>query len=198
MPYDHVLTDEEKRELVRIARATLKEFVRSGRVPPGKPHRETLIAKAGAFVTLHRGDDLRGCIGTQQEETALYKTIQEMTVAAASRDARFPPVGDAELAHIVIEISVLGERRRITGPEEITLGHSGLCIAHRDRRGLLLPQVATEHGWDAETFLAKLCGKAGLDDDAWRHPEALVESFTAQVFNETTHPPPVFSFPPRS
>jgi AmmeMemoRadiSam system protein A len=198
MSYDHVLTDEEKQELVRIARATLKEFVRSGRVPPGKPHRETLIAKAGVFVTLHRGDELRGCIGTQQETTPLYKTIQEMTVAAASRDSRFPPVGDAELAHITIEISVLGDRRRVSRAHEVEVGRHGLCITYREQRGLLLPQVATEHGWDAETFLCRVCSKAGLPDDSWQHGDALVEVFTAQVFNEKSHPPPVFTFPGRS
>jgi AmmeMemoRadiSam system protein A len=192
MGYDHVLTDEEKQELIRIARATLKEFVRSGRVPPGKPHRETLLARAGAFVSLHRGEELRGCIGTQQETTPLYKTIQEMAVAAASRDSRFPPVGDAELPAITIEISVLGDRRRVQGPQEIEIGKHGLCIEYHGHRGVLLPQVATEHGWDAPTFLERLCGKAGLPPGSWREPDALVEVFSAQVFDEKSHPPPVF------
>ncbi len=188
MPYDHTLTDDEKRELLRIARATLREFLYSGRVPPGKPHRECLVAEAGAFVSLHRNGELRGCIGTQQEDKPLYKTIQEMAVAAASRDPRFEPVGDAEMDELTIEISVLGERATASGPGDVDIGKHGVVFSGRGRRGLLLPQVATDNGWDAETFLAQVCAKAGLDADAWKQDEAVIETFTAQVFSDKTHP----------
>lgn len=188
MPYDHILTDDEKRELLRIARATLREYLYSGRVPPGKPHRASLVAEAGAFVTLHKNGELRGCIGTQQEDKPLYKTIQEMAVAAASRDPRFAPVGDAEMDDLSIEVSVLGERRRVDSPDQIEVGKHGLVISARGRRGLLLPQVASERGWDAETFLTHVCEKAGLAADDWRGDDAVVETFTAQVFSEQTHP----------
>jgi len=188
MSYDHILTDDEKRELLRIARATLREFLYSGRVPPGKPHRASLVAEAGAFVTLHKRGELRGCIGTQQEDRPLYKVIQEMAVAAASRDPRFPPVGDAEMDDLSIEISVLGERRPLEDPTQIEVGKHGLVIAARGRRGLLLPQVAAERDWDAETFLAHVCQKAGLPEDTWRSEDAEVETFIAQVFSEKSHP----------
>ena len=188
MAYAHKLTDDEKRELLRIARATLREFVRAGRIPPGKPHRESLVAEAAAFVTLHHGDALRGCIGTQHESKPLYKTIQEMAVAAASRDPRFSPVSKAELPDVTIEVSVLGDRGSIADPTEVTIGEHGLAIDYQGRRGLLLPQVATENNWDAETFLAHLCRKAGLPADSWRDSDSKIESFTAQVFNEETHP----------
>jgi len=188
MPYDHKLTDDEKRELLRIARSTLREFLYSGRVPPGKPHRESLVAEAGAFVTLHKDNELRGCIGTQQEDKPLFKTIQEMAVAAASRDPRFEPVGDAEMDALSIEISVLGERTAISNATDIEVGVHGLVISGRGRRGLLLPQVASENAWDAETFLSHVCKKAGLEGEDWRGDETTIETFTAQVFSEKTHP----------
>jgi AmmeMemoRadiSam system protein A len=189
MAYQHVLDDHEKRELLRIARATLKEFLVSGRVPPGAPHRKSLTDPAPVFVTIHRGAELRGCIGTTSDTTPLYKAIQEMAVAAASRDPRFDPVTLDEVPSLVIEVSVLGERRRVTAPEDVSIGSDGLMVQARNRRGLLLPQVAADHAWDARTFLDKTCEKAGLPPDAWTWSDATVEAFTAQVFDETTVPP---------
>jgi AmmeMemoRadiSam system protein A len=190
MPYRHTLTDEEKRELLRIARATLREYTRTGRIPPGRPHRSSLLAEAGAFVTLRVGGNLRGCIGTQAEDSPLYRTVQEMAVAAASRDPRFSPVTSEEVEDLTIEVSVLGGRERIDTAEQIEIGVHGIAVAHDGRRGLLLPQVASENEWDSETFLARACVKAGLPADHWRNPATEVERFTAQVFDETSHPPP--------
>lgn len=189
MGYDFQLGPDEKRELLRIARATATEFLRSGRTPPGRPHRRSLLAGGGAFVTLRRADgDLRGCIGTQSEDEPLYRTVQDMAVAAATRDPRFPPVAPDELDALGIEISVLGERVLIRDAKEIVIGAHGLAIQCQGRRGLLLPQVASEAGWTAEEFLKRLCVKAGLPDDAWRH-EGSVERFTAQVFDDGEYPP---------
>lgn len=189
MSYDHELNDDEKRELLRIARATLREFLRSGRIPPGKPHRDSLVADAGAFVTLQHRGELRGCIGHVEARQPIYKAIQEMAVAAASRDPRFPPITADELDQIDIEVSVLGSHAPVSSPGEVIVGTHGLAIDMRDRRGLLLPQVAVEHGWDAAAFLQHLCHKADLPADAWRDPDARVERFSAQVFSDTTHPP---------
>lgn len=189
MGYGHQLADDEKRELLRIARATLREHSYSGRIPPGKPHRETLLAPAAVFVSLHADDELRGCIGTTEEEKPLYRAVQEMAVAAASRDPRFPPVAAEELDDLEIEISVLAPPRKVTGPDDVRIGEDGLRIELDGRRGLLLPQVAVEAGWDAATLLARTCDKAGLPPDAWRDPRATVQAFTAQVFSDTTHPP---------
>jgi uncharacterized protein len=186
--YPHVLADDEKRELLRIARATLREHAFSGRIPPGKPHRESLCAPAGVFVSLHEGHELRGCIGTIEAEKPLYRIVQEMAVAAASRDPRFSPVGEDEIEDITVEISVLGAARQVRGPDELRIGDDGLCIDLGDRRGLLLPQVAIHAGWDAITFITKTCHKAGLPLDAWRDPAARLMAFTAQVFSDTTHP----------
>lgn len=188
MSYDHVLNDDEKRELLRIARGTLREHFYTGRIPPGKPHRDSLTAHAGAFVTLHKDGALRGCIGTQEETKPLFRTVQEMARAAASRDPRFEPVEEDEIDELEIEISVLGDHRTITDPGEIAVGTHGLTIEHGDKRGLLLPQVASENGWTAEEFLEHLCTKAGLDKAAWRDGDAVLATFTAQVFSDKTHP----------
>jgi AmmeMemoRadiSam system protein A len=189
MPYQHQLDDKEKRELLRIARATLREFLRSGRIPPGKPHRQSLVDPAGAFVTLHIDGELRGCIGQVEEKLPLYKAVQEMAVAAASRDPRFGSLEPDELDRADLEISVIGDRARITGPDEVVIGTHGLIIEADGHRGLLLPQVATDRMWDATTFLANVCGKADLSPDAWQRADAVVERFTAQVFSDQTHPP---------
>jgi AmmeMemoRadiSam system protein A len=187
--YTHQLADDEKRELLRIARATLREHSFSGRIPPGKPHRESLLAPAAVFVTLHRDDALRGCIGTVDEEKPLYRAVQEMAVAAATRDPRFPAIDPDEVDDLQIEISVLGAARKIAGPADLVIGQDGVRIDAGGRRGLLLPQVAPEAGWDASTLLAKTCAKAGLPDDAWRQADAQVVAFGAQVFSDATHPP---------
>jgi len=188
--YAHVLADDEKRELLRIARATLREHAFSGRIPPGKPHRESLTTPAAVFVSLHRGKALRGCIGTVEPNQPLYRAVQEMAIAAATRDPRFGPVTLEELDQLDIEISVLGEARRVRTPDEIVVGRDGLRIDVLGHRGLLLPQVAPEAGWDAPTFLAKTCAKAGLPEDAWKADDAEIWAFAAQVFNDHTHPPP--------
>jgi AmmeMemoRadiSam system protein A len=187
--YDHTLLDDEKRELLRIARATLREHGFSGRIPPGKPHRECLVAPAAVFVSLHQGKQLRGCIGSTEADRPLYRAVQEMAIAAASRDPRFPPLEPDELETTEIEISVLSGARKIKGPAEIEIGKDGLWIEGHGRRGLLLPQVATDAGWDAAMLLARTCAKAGLPDDAWTDAAVTVHAFGAQVFSDTTHPP---------
>ena len=190
MSYEFRLGPDEKREILRIARATAVEFLRSGQIPPGKPHRRSLLAEAGAFVTLRvKSGELRGCIGTQSEDSPLYRTVQDMAIAAATRDPRFPAVKLEELEHIVIEVSVLGERASIREAGEVEIGVHGLTIACRGQRGLLLPQVASEGSWTAEEFLRKVCSKAQLPEDAWQQVEATVERFTAQVFDELQYPP---------
>lgn len=189
MAYTHSLADDEKRELLRIARATLREHSFSGRIPPGKPHRESLLAPASVFVSLHEGDELRGCIGIVDEEKPIYRAVQEMAVAAATRDPRFEAVKSEELDDLLIEISVLGPPRRVKGPADLVIGTDGVRVESDGRRGLLLPQVAPHAGWDAATLLAKTCQKAGLPTDAWSASGAQILAFHAQVFSERTHPP---------
>jgi len=183
--YQHALTDHEKRELLRIARATLREYLSSGVIPPGAPHRDSLTAPAGAFVSLHKGKELRGCIGTFAETTPLYRTIQEMAISAATRDPRFEPLSSDEIPEIDIEISVLSGLEAVARPPAgIEIGRHGLHVTKGFLRGVLLPQVAVQSAWDAEEFLSQTCKKAGLDARAWSLPEAVVEVFSAQVFAE--------------
>jgi AmmeMemoRadiSam system protein A len=187
MAYRFTLDRDEQRELLGIARATVREFAANGTLlavaESTNPH---LTCGGGAFVTLNLDGRLRGCIGTQAEDRPLYRTVQEMAVAAASRDPRFSPVSAEEVEQLTIEVSVLGDRGPVSGVDDIEIGVHGLTISCRGRRGLLLPQVAEERHWTADEFLGNLCGKAGLPNDAWRDPEAVVERFTAQVFSESS------------
>lgn len=179
------LTPIEQKELLRIARATLGEYLAVGLIPPGKPHRKSLLEPAGAFVTLKtKRGRLRGCIGTFAATAPLFQAVQEMAVASGTRDPRFPPVAEEELEELELEISVLSPRTPIEA-SEVVVGTHGLYITHGHHHGVLLPQVPVEHGWDRETFLTHLCRKAGLPDVAWRDPEARLEAFTAEVFSES-------------
>ena len=181
-----VLDDSDRRELLRIARLSLKEWFRSGRLPPGAPHRQTLLQRMGVFVTLYVKEELRGCVGQVESETPLYRTVSELTVSAATRDQRFTPLQRDEIPDAILTISLLSPPERITSPEEIVIGRHGLIVSQGSARGLLLPQVAAEHGWDAVAFLGHTAVKAGLPAEAWRDPEATIERFTADVFSESS------------
>lgn len=178
------LDDSDRRELLRIARVTLKEWLSTGRTPPGAPHRPALLAPGAAFVTVYVDGELRGCLGHVEPEKPLYKTIVELTVAAASRDPRFEPLRRAELDRARLSLSVLSPLVRVADARQVEVGKHGLLISQGPYRGLLLPQVAVEHGWDRETFLQETCRKAGLPRHAWRDPDAIIEVFTADVFEE--------------
>jgi AmmeMemoRadiSam system protein A len=136
----------------------------------------------GAFVTITRGGQLRGCIGYIHGYKPLEQTIREMAVAAAFRDPRFPPLTAAELPEIEIEISVLTPLEKIDDIAEIEVGRDGLYIECEGATGLLLPQVAVEYGWDRETFLSHTCLKAGLAGNCWRLPQAEIYRFSADIF----------------
>lgn len=140
----------------------------------------------GAFVTLHKGEHLRGCIGHIEVLKPLPQTVRECAVASALYDPRFEPVTPDELPDLRIEISVLSPFVEIA-PEQVEVGVHGLLISRGARRGLLLPQVAVQWEWDRERFLSETCRKAGLEGDAWQHG-AKVQAFTAQVFAEPAVP----------
>lgn len=136
----------------------------------------------GAFATLHLEGRLRGCVGFIAAVKPLIQTVAEAAVSAAFYDPRFPPVTPEEARGLKIEISVLSLPAPIL-PDEVEAGRHGLIVTQAGRRGLLLPQVASEHGWDAPTLLAQTCLKAGLAPDAWQKG-AQIEAFTAEVFGE--------------
>jgi len=178
------LDDAARRELLLLARQTLESYLASGKIPEHETHRESLRAHCGAFVSLHEGKRLRGCIGQIIADQELYKTVQRCAVSAAVEDYRFSRVESEELSGLTIEISVLTPMRRIRDVTQIEVGRHGLFISCGVRRGLLLPQVAAQYGWDRETFLIHTCRKAGLKDDEWRQPSTAIHVFEAQVFSE--------------
>jgi hypothetical protein len=178
------LTMEERQTLLALARQTLDSIL-GGKTPPRLPQDlpEALLQPRGAFVTLHRNGRLRGCIGTFVSTQPLAATIREMVVQAAFHDPRFPEVTAAELASIDLEISALTPLRPIASPDEVQVGRHGLYITLGRRSGVLLPQVATECGWDRAQFLEHTCLKAGLAPDAWQKGASL-SVFEAEVFGE--------------
>ena len=136
----------------------------------------------GVFVSIHRGSDLRGCVGTLGPEESLYRSVAGCAVAAASRDPRFTPVQLVELPDLQFEISVLFQLQDVTNIEFIEIGVHGLIVSKENSRGLLLPQVAVQHHWNREQFLSETCRKAGLPPGAWRQG-AHIQSFIAEVFS---------------
>lgn len=178
------LDEGSQKELLQLARRVLEDHLQGKEIKTIQSTSSALQEPVGAFVTLHKKGELRGCIGHLVAEGPLYETVKEMAVAAATQDYRFPPVSFEELQEIDIEISVLSPFREVKDVHEIEVGRHGLMMTRGGHRGLLLPQVATEYGWDRETFLAHTCFKAGLPPDAWKDPQTKIEIFSAQVFGE--------------
>lgn len=172
---------QERQQLLSLAHAAIAAALEARDLDTTAPS-DHLGERRGAFTTLHLEGHLRGCVGYVFPAYSLYRTVAETAQAAAFRDARFPPLTAEEAPRLQIEISVLSPLAPIA-PEEIEIGRHGLVITYGSRRGLLLPQVPAEHGWDRETFLEQVCLKAALPPDAWRHG-ALIEAFTAEVFSE--------------
>jgi uncharacterized protein len=182
---ERTLSESARAELLALARGTLEAHFR-GEPPPrlASDRAEAFGEPRGLFVTLHRGGRLRGCIGTLEPTGDLTRVVSEFALRAAFEDPRFAPLEAAELPECVLEISVLTAPRPIEGADEIEIGRDGLILELAGRRGLLLPQVATEWGFDRERFLTEVSRKAGLPPDAWKRPEARVWAFRAEVFSE--------------
>jgi AmmeMemoRadiSam system protein A len=172
---------EERAELLRLAHDAINAGLADRKLELD-PTSERLLEPRGAFTTLHLGGHLRGCVGYVYPVKPLYRTVAETAVAAAFNDTRFLPVTAEEAPRLKVEISVLSRLAPIA-PEDIEAGRHGLVVTLGSRRGLLLPQVATEFGWDAHMFLEETCHKAGLPPDAWERG-ATIEAFTAEVFHE--------------
>jgi len=175
------LSPADRGALLGIARAAIRHHLGVG-PPPATPDAGALGASRGAFVSLFRRGELRGCIGRFEPEGALSRTVAAMAVAAASEDPRFPPVSPEEVDDLSIRISVLEPRRPLRDVSELRVGEHGLLVKRGWHRGALLPVVAVERGWDGPTFLRHACLKAGLPPDAWRDPETVLEVFGADEF----------------
>jgi MEMO1 family protein len=168
-PADAPLDAAARRALLELARTTLERwFATGGTVPLPRDLPAATQRPRGAFVTLYKGGDLRGCIGHMSPDQSLATTVQAMTLAAAFEDPRFRPVEAGELRAIEIEISVLTPLAPVSGPEAIVVGRDGVQIRKDGRTAVFLPQVATEQGWDRTALLENLCRKAGLPGDAWK------------------------------
>lgn len=173
---------EERRWLLGLAQQSVRASV-SGRPLQRAEATPHLREPRGAFTTLHQNGALRGCIGMVIAVKPLDETVCAMARAAALEDSRFSPVTEAELASVRVEISVLSPMFEIA-PEDVIVGRHGLMVSYDKHRGLLLPQVAIEWGWDREMLLIQTCRKAGLAADSWKRG-AKIEAFTAEVFGET-------------
>lgn len=181
---DKELTAREKSTLLAIARKSIETYVKSGETYIEPREEKALNGRSGCFVTIKQGGQLRGCIGNFQSELPLFKEVAEMAVASASRDPRFYPMKSEDLDDFTLEISVLSPLHKIEEFEEIVIGKHGIYLEKGFYRGVLLPQVAKEHGWDRDTFLCQTCVKAGLPNDAWQADDAEIYIFSAQVFGE--------------
>jgi uncharacterized protein len=183
-PPDETLETEDRRALLRFARGSIFSAL-TGAAKPPRPEGLAFERPGGAFVTLRRGADgaLRGCIGFLGTDRSLVDVVGEVAVAAALRDDRFSPVRAEELTSLALEISVLGPTFRV-GVDEVVVGEMGLLVRAQGHRGLLLPQVPIEQGWDRETFLDQTCLKAGLCASAWRDPSTELHGFRCVVFGE--------------
>jgi AmmeMemoRadiSam system protein A len=188
-----LIDDADKATLFRLARGSIQACL-TGTAPPELAAVPPALQEPyGVFVTLRQKGRLRGCIGYLEAVKPLAQAVQEMALAAAIQDPRFPPVRPEELPEIDLEISVLSPMRRINAIEEIRVGTHGLYVERGGCRGLLLPQVAAECGWDRTTFLQQTCAKACLPANAWQDPATRIFVFTAEILKE----PPLSEATPR-
>lgn len=181
-----MLSDDQRQRLLQLARKSI-EAVLERRVPQwnADEFEGDLRRPAGTFVTLRTKEgELRGCIGSIRAMQPLFEAVTSSAVSAAFRDPRFLPVEKHELEALELEISVMGPIEVVGNVEDIVVGRDGLIISRGRFAGLLLPQVATEYGWDRETFLDQTCVKAGLSPGSWKSRETRIERFSAEVFCE--------------
>jgi len=178
------LRNEEKRALLDIARKSISlSLTEKGELRVSSPQ-GNLGSTSGVFVTLHRRGRLRGCMGRMEPVEPLADVVAQCAAVAANEDPRFSPLQAEEMNELEIEISVLSALQTVR-PEEVEPGRHGLMISKGLRKGVLLPQVATEHRWSRERFLEETCRKGGLQPNAWKDAETKIDVFTAEVFSES-------------
>lgn len=181
----NMLSEEQKKKMLKLARDSITHYLKERKRLPVKEDDSILNEEMGAFVTLHKHGNLRGCIGNIVGRGPFYLTVRDMAVEAATGDPRFQPVTLEEMDEIDIEISVLSPMQKIKDPEKIEMGKHGVLVRRGFTSGVYLPQVATEAGWNREQFMNSLCGrKAGMPPDAWKKGGCDIFIFTAEVFGE--------------
>jgi AmmeMemoRadiSam system protein A len=174
---------EDRRFLLEFARATINSSLSGQPLPSSTNGSSVLLQTRGAFVSLKIDRRLRGCIGHVVGVAPLWRAVRDNALAASFDDPRFSPLTLDELQHVRIEISVLTPLRT-SAAENVVVGLHGVLVERGASRGLLLPQVPVEHGWDRETFLDHTCRKAGLGPGCWRQPDTSISTFSAEVFAE--------------
>lgn len=178
------MNENQKKILLKIARDSIEEYLKNKTLLKPKVEDPALKEKRGVFVTLKNKGELRGCIGYPLPYRPLYSAVAELAIESATSDPRFQPVQLDELDSLEIEISVLTLPKPISSYEEIEIGKHGIIISKGPFRGLLLPQVPVEYGWDLEEYLSHGCMKAGLPSDEWKRGVE-IEVFEAEVFSES-------------
>lgn len=181
---DLKLNDECKKDLLSYARGVIGQHLGQSSEPEFHGKWPVLNDNLGLFVTLTISGNLRGCIGYIETPTAVRDSLKELAFSAAFRDPRFPALTTDEYANIDVEITLLSKAKKISDIGEIEIGRHGLIISQGFNRGLLLPQVATEHNMDVDEFLQQTCHKAGLAGQAWRDKETTIETFEGYIFSE--------------
>ncbi len=182
---EQALNTKEKITLLAIARKSIESWVRNNTLYIEPREEKSLNSRSGCFVTIKQNGQLRGCIGNFQSEFPLFKEVAEMAASSATKDPRFYPMKEADLDNFTLEISVLSPLRKIDDLTEIMVGKHGIYLEKGFYRGVLLPQVATEHHWDRETFLKQTCIKAGLPTEAWMAEDTEIYIFSAEIFAES-------------
>jgi AmmeMemoRadiSam system protein A len=178
-----LLSNEEGRALLEIARRAIRTAVVEKCLPDFPPCSIKLAVPAGLFVSLYSNGRLRGCVGHLGNTESTVDAVTRAAINAALHDPRFAPVSAGELEALEIELSILSQPEPIA-PEAVVPGTHGVLVTHEDRRGLLLPQVATERQWSGQRLVEETCTKAGLLPDQWRDPRTQIFGFTAQIFRE--------------
>ncbi len=177
------LSPTDRAALLGIARRAILSHLGLA-TAPSLPAAGALAEERGAFVTVHVGGELRGCIGTFRPQGSLAATVARMAVAASSEDPRFRSLGSGDVARLDVAVSALGPPHALGDPRAVAVGREGLIVTRGFHRGTLLPKVAVEQGWGAEEFLKHTCLKAGLPPRAWEDPDVTVEAFEAEEFGE--------------
>jgi len=175
------LTDEEKKELIALARDAIREYVTKNQIIDKEIKNPKFKTDGAVFVTIKEKGQLRGCIGHIQPYMPLYKSVIENAISAATEDPRFMPITKDELKDLDIEITILSPLLPVRNVNNIIIGKHGLVIRKYNHSGILLPQVPVEFGWDRETFLKQICYKAGLPSDSWKDAELYY--FTAEIIH---------------
>lgn len=178
------LTRNEGLELLKIARRAIDNHLNAATDVPEQSEAAALNRETGCFVTIEMDGQLRGCIGTFTSQLPLQQEVRQMAVAAATGDPRFYAMTCDDIGCYTLDISILSPLEKISDTNLIEVGTHGIYLENNYSRGVLLPQVATEYGWDRQTFIEQTCVKAGLPTDAWQSPQTDIYTFTAQIVSD--------------